>query len=86
MLQCLNVLFKERGPELNALQPQQCQVQRDDQFPSAAGHAAALDTGQDAIGLLSHLGPLLVMFSQLSTSTPKSLSAEELFTPPPAWS
>lgn len=30
----------------------------DDPFPSPAGHTA-LDTGQDAIGLLSHLGTLL---------------------------
>ncbi|KAK4811271.1 hypothetical protein QYF61_023323 [Mycteria americana] len=50
-----------RGPTLNTVfevQPQQCQVQGHNHFPSPAGHAI-FDTSQDAIGLLGHLGTLL---------------------------
>ena len=48
------------GPKTDLLkvQPHQCQVQGHDHCPTPAGHTV-LDTSQDAIGLLDHLGTLL---------------------------
>ncbi|KAK4826723.1 LOW QUALITY PROTEIN: hypothetical protein QYF61_010976 [Mycteria americana] len=54
-LQHLNVFLVVRGPKLNTVF--ECRVQRDNRFPSAAGHTSS-DTSQDAIGLLGHLGTL----------------------------
>ncbi|KAK4813337.1 hypothetical protein QYF61_026500 [Mycteria americana] len=61
-LQHLNVSLGVRGPKLNTgfkVQPHHCQVQWDNHFPSPADHSIS-DTSQDAIGLLGHLGTLLV--------------------------
>ncbi|KAK4825114.1 LOW QUALITY PROTEIN: hypothetical protein QYF61_024005, partial [Mycteria americana] len=58
-LQHLNVSLV--GPKLNTVfevRPHQCRVQGDNHFPTPAGHTIS-DTGQDAIGLLGHLGTLL---------------------------
>ncbi|KAJ7408757.1 hypothetical protein WISP_118443 [Willisornis vidua] len=76
-LQHLNILPKLRDPELDTalkVWPHQCRVQGKTHFPGAAGHTIP-DTGQDPIGLLGLLGTLLVMFSSLSSRTPRSLSA-----------
>ncbi|KAJ7402619.1 hypothetical protein BTVI_84782 [Pitangus sulphuratus] len=57
----LNILPELRGPELDtALQvwTHQHWVQGRNHFPGPAGHTVP-DTGQDAIGLLGHLGTLL---------------------------
>ncbi|KAK4822219.1 hypothetical protein QYF61_011860 [Mycteria americana] len=59
-LQHLNVSFVVRDPKLNTVfevRPHQCRVQGHDHIPTA-GHAI-LDTSQDAIGFLGHLGTLL---------------------------
>ncbi|RMC22033.1 hypothetical protein DUI87_02904 [Hirundo rustica rustica] len=61
MLKHLNVLPKLRGPELETIfkvWPDQCHVQGKYDLPAPAGHTIP-DTGQDAIGLLGHLGTLL---------------------------
>ncbi|XP_068544652.1 inhibitor of nuclear factor kappa-B kinase subunit alpha-like [Anas acuta] len=60
-LQGLNVLVM-RGPKLNtALEvlPHQSRVQEDDHLPGPVG-CTIPDTSQDAVGLLGHLGTLLV--------------------------
>ncbi|KAK4832899.1 hypothetical protein QYF61_026542 [Mycteria americana] len=60
-LQHLNVFLVVRGPKMKTVfkvQPHQCQVQRDNHFPSPAGHTIS-DTSQDAVGLLGHLDTLL---------------------------
>ncbi|KAJ7416598.1 hypothetical protein WISP_70074 [Willisornis vidua] len=60
-LQHLNTLSKLSGPKLDTaldMWPHQCPVQVQNHFPGPAGHTIA-DTGQDAIGLLCHLGTLL---------------------------
>ncbi|PKU44925.1 hypothetical protein llap_4769 [Limosa lapponica baueri] len=58
LLQHLNVFPGVRGPKLDIVfevGPHQCRVQGDNHFPSPAGHSIP-DTGQDAVGLLGHLG------------------------------
>ncbi|RMC21926.1 hypothetical protein DUI87_02797 [Hirundo rustica rustica] len=60
-LKHLNVLPKLRGPDLETILkvwPDQCRVQGKNDLPAPAGHTIP-DTGQDAIGLLGHLGTLL---------------------------
>ncbi|RMB91832.1 hypothetical protein DUI87_31760 [Hirundo rustica rustica] len=60
-LKHLNILPKLRGPELDTILkvwPHQCRVQGKNDLPAPAGHTVP-DTGQDAIGLLGHLGTLL---------------------------
>ncbi|KAJ7414114.1 hypothetical protein WISP_86616 [Willisornis vidua] len=60
-LQHLNIFPEWKGPKLNTILkvwPHQCRIQGKDHFPGPAGHTI-LDTGQDAIGLLGHLGTLL---------------------------
>ncbi|KAK4826361.1 LOW QUALITY PROTEIN: hypothetical protein QYF61_007955, partial [Mycteria americana] len=55
-------LLSVRGPKLNTVfevWPHQCRVQGHDHCPTPAGHTIS-DTSQDAIGLLGHLGTLLV--------------------------
>ena len=61
MLQGLSVFPVVRGPKLNALlevPPHQCQVKRDDHFPSLTDYTVS-HSSQDAIGFLDHLGTLL---------------------------
>ncbi|RMC15997.1 hypothetical protein DUI87_08204 [Hirundo rustica rustica] len=68
MLNHLNVLPKLRGPELDTklkVWPDQCRVQWKNDLPAPAGHTIP-DTGQDAIGPLSHLGTLLAHGQRLS--------------------
>ena len=63
-LQGLDVLLVVRGPKLNTVlevRPHQSRVQGDDHLPGSAGHTIP-DTSQDALGLLGHLGTLLLMF------------------------
>ncbi|RMC09604.1 hypothetical protein DUI87_13390 [Hirundo rustica rustica] len=60
-LKHLNVLPKLRGTEVDTILkvwPHQCQVQGKNDLPAPAGHTIP-DTGQDAIGPLSHQGTLL---------------------------
>ncbi|PKU46157.1 hypothetical protein llap_3538 [Limosa lapponica baueri] len=61
MLQHLNVFLVLMGPKLDTVlnvQPHQSRVQRDDLFPSPAGHTVSAKS-QNAIGLLGYLGTLL---------------------------
>ncbi|KAM9656645.1 uncharacterized protein ACIBXB_008917 isoform 1-T1 [Morphnus guianensis] len=60
-LQQLKVFPVVRGPKLNTVlevQPHQCQIQGNNHLLVPAGHTIS-DTGQDAVGLLGHLGTLL---------------------------
>ncbi|KAK4811089.1 hypothetical protein QYF61_016375 [Mycteria americana] len=75
-LQHLNVSLVVRGPNQNTVfevWPHQCRVQRDNCFPSPAGHTIS-DTSQDAIGLLGHLGTLLAHIQPAVNQHPQSLS------------
>ncbi|TRZ08524.1 hypothetical protein HGM15179_018581 [Zosterops borbonicus] len=57
----LNILLKLSGLELDIVLkvwPHQCQIHGKNHFRSPSGHTIP-DTGQDAIGLLGHLGTLL---------------------------
>ncbi|RMC14203.1 hypothetical protein DUI87_09294 [Hirundo rustica rustica] len=67
-LKHLNVLPKLRGPELDTVLkvwPDQGRVQGKNDLPAPAGHTIP-DPGQDAIGLLGHLGTLLAHVQLLS--------------------
>ena len=78
-LQHLNVLLVVRGPKLHTalkVQSHQCIVQGHDPCPAPAGHTIP-ETSQDASHLLGHLAHCWVMFSRLSTSTPRSFSARQ---------
>ena len=60
-LQQLDVLLVVRDPKLNIVlevRPQQCRVKGHDHVPTPDGHTI-VDTSQDAVGLLGHLGTLL---------------------------
>lgn len=75
MLQQLNILPVERGPNLNRVLEEHSTgktIQGDNHLPSPAGHTIS-DVGQDATGLLGHLGTML-LFSWLLTSIPGSSS------------
>lgn len=82
LLQHLNLLPGLRGPELNtALEvPHQCQVQGKDHFPKPAA-CIIIDPSQDTIGLLFHLGKLLLPHVQLLSSSPQVLSHWAIFHP-----
>ncbi|KAK4826164.1 LOW QUALITY PROTEIN: hypothetical protein QYF61_005737 [Mycteria americana] len=74
-LQHLNVFLAVRGPKLNTafeVRPHQCRVQRDNHFPTPAGHAIS-DTSQDAIGFLGHLGTLLAHIQACQLSPERHL-------------
>ncbi|KAJ7413852.1 hypothetical protein WISP_87945 [Willisornis vidua] len=62
-LQYINVLLVVNGPKVNTgfeMLPHYFPVQRDNHYPDLAGHSdhSDLDTNQDVIGLLGHLGTL----------------------------
>lgn len=85
MLQQLDILPVKRGPNLNRVLEEHSTgktIQRDNHLPSPAGHTIS-DVGQDATGLLGHLGTLL-LFSWLLTSIPGSSSTGLPSTLPPA--
>lgn len=82
LFQHLNLL-----PGLGALEldtalevPHQCQVQGRDHFPNPAAFII-IDPSQDTIGLLFHLGKLLLPHVQLLSSNPQVLSHWETFHP-----
>ncbi|KAK4807183.1 hypothetical protein QYF61_024303 [Mycteria americana] len=82
-LQHLNVFLVVGGPKLNTVfevQPHECRVQRDDHFPSPAGHTIS-DTSQDAIGLLGHLGTLLAHMQPAVNQHPQVLLCWAAFQP-----
>ncbi|KAK4818807.1 hypothetical protein QYF61_019736 [Mycteria americana] len=82
-LQHLNVSLVVGGPKLNTVfevQPHQCQVQGDNHFPSPAGHAI-VDTSQDAIGFLGHLGTLLAHIQPAVNQHPQVLFHRGAFQP-----
>ncbi|KAK4810580.1 hypothetical protein QYF61_007317, partial [Mycteria americana] len=82
-LQPLNVSLVVRGPTLNTafeVQPHQCQIQRDDHFPSPAGHTIS-DTSQDVIGLLGHLGTLLAHIQAAVNQHSQVLFCQAAFQP-----
>ncbi|KAK4817336.1 hypothetical protein QYF61_010239 [Mycteria americana] len=82
-LQHLNVLLVVRGPKLNTafeVQPHQCRVQGDNDFPSPAGHTIS-DTSQDAIGFLGHLGTLLAHMQLAINQHPQVLLCWAAFQP-----
>ncbi|KAK4810518.1 hypothetical protein QYF61_004481 [Mycteria americana] len=82
-LQHLIVSLGVRGPKLNTVfkaQSHQCQVQRDNHFPSPAGHAI-FDTSQDAIGFLGHLGTLLAHIQLAVNQHPQVLFCWAAFQP-----
>ncbi|KAK4810753.1 hypothetical protein QYF61_007727 [Mycteria americana] len=82
-LQHLNVLLVLRGPKVNTVfevRPHQCRVQGHDHFPSPAGHAI-LDTSQDAIGFLGHLGTLLAQIQPAVNQHPQVLFCLAAFQP-----
>ncbi|KAK4823194.1 hypothetical protein QYF61_027203 [Mycteria americana] len=82
-LQHLNVSLVVRGPKLNTVfevRPHQCRVQGHDHFPSPAGHAI-LDTSQDAIGFLGHLGTLLAHIQLAVNQHPQVLFCQAAFQP-----
>jgi len=64
-----------RGPKLNTVlqvRPHQCRVQGHNHLPTPAGHTIP-DTSQDAVGLLGHLGTLLVHVRPAVDQHPKIL-------------
>ncbi|KAK4831181.1 LOW QUALITY PROTEIN: hypothetical protein QYF61_015913 [Mycteria americana] len=80
--QHLHVFLVVRGPKLNTrfeVRPHQCWVQGYDQFPSP-GHTI-FDTSQDAIGLLGHLGTLLVHIQAAVNQHPQVLFCQAAFQP-----
>ncbi|KAK4826991.1 hypothetical protein QYF61_013091 [Mycteria americana] len=82
-LQHLNVSLVVGGPKLNTVfevRPHQCRVQGHNHFPSPAGHAI-FDTGQDAIGLLGHLGTLLAHIQAAVNQHPQVLLCQAGFQP-----
>ncbi|KAJ7401712.1 integral membrane protein dgcr2 idd [Pitangus sulphuratus] len=60
--------------------PQWCQIQSDNHCPGPAGHTIP-DTSQDAIGLLDHLGTLLVHVQLVVDQHPQVLSHWAAFQP-----
>ncbi|KAF1466761.1 Conserved oligomeric Golgi complex subunit 5, partial [Megadyptes antipodes antipodes] len=82
-LQHLNVLLVVRDPKLNTVfkvRPHQCRVQGHDHFPTPAGHTVS-DTGQDAIGLLGHLGTLPAHVQPAVNQHPQVLFCQAAFQP-----
>lgn len=70
-----------KGPKLNTIfevSSHQCHVQGNNHFPCPAGQNIS-DASWTAIGLLVHLGTLLVQLIQLSTRTSRSFSAAPLW-------
>ncbi|KAK4812678.1 LOW QUALITY PROTEIN: hypothetical protein QYF61_012188 [Mycteria americana] len=82
-LQYLNIPLVVGGPKLNTVfevWPHQCRVQGHNHFPSPAGHAI-LDTSQDAIGFLGHLGTLLAHIQVAVNQHPQVLFHQAAFQP-----
>ncbi|KAK4818814.1 hypothetical protein QYF61_019743 [Mycteria americana] len=73
-LQHLSVSLVVRGPKLNTV------FEGHDHFPSPAGHAI-VDTSQDAIGFLGHLGTLLAHIQVAVNQHPQVLSCQAAFQP-----
>lgn len=73
-----------RGPELDKRLerwPHKCQVQGHNHLPAWSCWPSIADTGQDTNGLLGHRGTCWIMFSQLSTSTPRCFSSRQPLLP-----
>jgi len=82
-LQQLSVLLVVRGPKLNTalkVRPHQCRVQGHDHLPTPAGHTIP-GTSQDAVGLLGHLGTLLVPVQLAVNQHPQVLFCWAAFQP-----
>ncbi|PKU30089.1 hypothetical protein llap_19607 [Limosa lapponica baueri] len=82
-------LFCGKGPKLDTVfevGPHQCPVQGDDHYPSPAGHTVPA-RGQDAVGLLGHLGTLLAPVQPTVGQQPQVLFCQAApATLPQAWS
>ncbi|KAF1475359.1 Cadherin-like and PC-esterase domain-containing protein 1, partial [Eudyptula minor novaehollandiae] len=75
--------LQPRGPKLNTVfevRPHQGRVQGHDHFPTTAGHTVS-DTGQDAIGLLGHLGTLPAHVQPAVDQHPQVLFRQAAFQP-----
>ncbi|KAF1468800.1 Arf-GAP with SH3 domain, ANK repeat and PH domain-containing protein 2, partial [Megadyptes antipodes antipodes] len=73
----------DMGPKLNTVfqvRPHQGRVQGHDHFPAPAGHTIS-DTGQDAIGLLGHLGTLPAHVQPAVNQHPQVLFRQAAFQP-----
>ncbi|PKU30858.1 hypothetical protein llap_18838 [Limosa lapponica baueri] len=73
-----------KGPKLDTVLevgPHQCQVQRDNHFPSPAGYTIS-DPSQGPIGLLGHLGTLLAHIQPALDQHPQVLFLQAAFQPP----
>ncbi|KAM9656072.1 uncharacterized protein ACIBXB_008597 [Morphnus guianensis] len=82
-LQHLNDFPVVRGPKVNTVlevRPHQCRVQGNNHFPAPAGHTIS-DTGQDAVGLLGHLGTLLAHIQPAVNQHPQVLFCQAAFQP-----
>ncbi|PKU36430.1 hypothetical protein llap_13265 [Limosa lapponica baueri] len=83
MLQYLSVPPIVRGPKLNTVLetwPHQCLVQRDNHFPSSAGHTIS-NTTQGTVGLLGHLVILLAHIQPAVNQDPQVLLCQAAFLP-----
>ena len=83
MLQHLDVFLVVMGPEWNTVhevRPHQCRVKGHNHLTAPAGHTNP-DTSQDAVGLLVHLGTLLMHFQLAMNHHPKFLFCQATFQP-----